>query len=75
MMAIIYSVSLLKVLQSFRGRLRQAFKIAYPWLNTTFELWLLVCNVAYLIDYTPSYRPWWSWIGVDIRRLGIEDFV
>lgn len=47
----------------------------YPWLNTTFEVWLLVSNVAYLFDQTPFYRPWLSWIGVDIRRLGVEDFV
>lgn len=49
--------------------------MAYPWLHTSFELWLLVCNVAYLFDQTPFYRPWLSWIGVDLRRLGSEDFV
>ena len=51
------------------------FKNAYPYLNTSFELWLLLWNVAYLFDRAPSYRPWLSWIGVDIRRLGVEDFV
>ena len=63
------------VSKSFRGTFRRAFKKLYPWLNSGFEIWLLVCNVAYLFDKTPYYRPWLSWIGVDLRRLGIEDMV
>ncbi|ESK93715.1 cyclin-dependent protein kinase inhibitor [Moniliophthora roreri MCA 2997] len=59
---------------SFKGRLRRLFKTLYPWLNTAFEAYLLVCNIAYLFDRTPFYRPWLRWIGVDIRRLGIDDF-
>ncbi|KAE9405969.1 hypothetical protein BT96DRAFT_1059307 [Gymnopus androsaceus JB14] len=61
--------------QSFKGWLRRAFKASYPWINTSFEAWLLVCNIAYLFDRTPFYRPWLSWIGVDLRRLGLDDFV
>ncbi|KIK65606.1 hypothetical protein GYMLUDRAFT_159297 [Collybiopsis luxurians FD-317 M1] len=61
--------------QSFKGWLRRTFKAAYPWLNTSFEVWLLVCNIAYLFDRTAFYRPWLSWIGVDLRRLGLDDFV
>ncbi|KAF8211453.1 cyclin-dependent protein kinase inhibitor [Mycena galopus ATCC 62051] len=53
---------------------RRIFKAAYPWLNTSFELWLLVCNIAYLFGQTPFYRPWLSWIDIDLRRLGAEDF-
>ncbi|RDB20477.1 Peroxisome assembly protein 12 [Hypsizygus marmoreus] len=59
---------------TFKAKLRRAFKAAYPWVNTSFEIWLLVCNVAYLFEQTPFYRPWLSWIGVDLRRLGSEDF-
>ncbi|KAF8076069.1 cyclin-dependent protein kinase inhibitor [Lyophyllum atratum] len=59
---------------TFKARLKRGFKAAYPWLNTSFEVWLLVCNMAYLFDRTPFYRPWLSWIGVDLRRLGSEDF-
>ncbi|KAF5370034.1 hypothetical protein D9758_001344 [Tetrapyrgos nigripes] len=59
---------------SMKGRLRRLFKTIYPWLNISFEAWLLVSNIAYLFDKTPYYRPWLSWIGVDVRRLGIEDF-
>ncbi|KAJ7283486.1 Pex12 amino terminal region-domain-containing protein [Mycena rebaudengoi] len=57
-----------------KGVARRTFKTIYPWLNTGFELWLLVCNIAYLFDQTPFYRPWLSWIGIDLRRLGVEDF-
>ncbi|KAF7355038.1 Ankyrin repeat protein nuc-2 [Mycena sanguinolenta] len=56
------------------GSWRRIFRAVYPWLNTSFELWLLVCNIAYLFGKTPFYRPWLSWIGIDLRRLGAEDF-
>ncbi|KAK7061450.1 ankyrin repeat protein nuc-2 [Favolaschia claudopus] len=56
------------------GLWRRLFKTIYPWLNTSFELWLLVYNIAYLFGRTPFYRPWLSWIGTDLRRLGVEDF-
>ncbi|KAJ7499234.1 cyclin-dependent protein kinase inhibitor [Mycena latifolia] len=59
---------------TFKGLSRRIFKTIYPWLTTSFELWLLFCNVAYLFDQTSFYRPWLSWIGVDLRRLGLEDF-
>lgn len=44
-------------------------------MNTSFELWLLACNVAYLFERTPFYRPWLAWVGVDLRRLNADDFV
>lgn len=59
---------------TLKARLKRGFKVVYPWLNISFEAWLLVCNMAYLFDRTPFYRPWLSWIGVDLRRLGSEDF-
>ena len=49
--------------------------MAYPWANTAFELWLLVYNIAYLFERTPHYRPWLAWVGVDLRRVGIDDIV
>ncbi|KAF9482027.1 hypothetical protein BDN70DRAFT_802327 [Pholiota conissans] len=58
----------------FRGRFRRVFKAIYPYMNISLELWLLVWNVAYLFDRTTAYRPWLNWVGVDIRRLGLEDF-
>ncbi|KAI0069147.1 hypothetical protein BV25DRAFT_1818118 [Artomyces pyxidatus] len=60
--------------ETFRGRLRRLYKRWYPWMNITFEGWLLAYNIAYLFDKTPFYRPWLSWVGVDLRRLGVEDF-
>nr|GAT53831.1 predicted protein [Mycena chlorophos] len=50
------------------------YKAIYPWLNTSFEVWLFASNVAYLFGKTPYYRPWLSWMGVDLRRLGVDDF-
>jgi hypothetical protein len=69
------AIELITRVQSVRGRLRRAYKTLYPWANSTFELWLLAHNVAYLFDRTAFYRPWLAWIGVDVRRVGLEDLV
>ncbi|KAH9899788.1 cyclin-dependent protein kinase inhibitor [Cubamyces lactineus] len=61
--------------ESWRGRLKRLYKTAYPWLNTSFEAWLLIYNVAYLFEKTPYYRPWLSWVGVDLRRISADDMV
>ncbi|KAI0693585.1 Pex12 amino terminal region-domain-containing protein [Cytidiella melzeri] len=61
--------------ETVAARLRRTFKHIYPWLNTGFEVWLFVSNVAYLFDKTPFYRPWLTWVGVDIRRVGMDDMV
>ncbi|KAH8118535.1 cyclin-dependent protein kinase inhibitor [Phellopilus nigrolimitatus] len=58
---------------SLISRLRAAYRKIYPWLNMSFEVWLMCYNLAYLFDRTAFYRPWLSWIGVDLRRLGPED--
>ena len=62
-------------MQSWKGCLKRGYKAAYPWLNTTFEIWLLVYNIAYLFERTPYYRPWLSWVGVDLRRVSADDLV
>ncbi|KDQ14758.1 hypothetical protein BOTBODRAFT_109632 [Botryobasidium botryosum FD-172 SS1] len=62
-------------LLTIAGRLRRSFKQLYPYANSAYELWLLAYNVAYLFDKTNFYRPWLSWIEVDLRRLGPEDYV
>ncbi|OCH87891.1 hypothetical protein OBBRIDRAFT_780967 [Obba rivulosa] len=61
------------VAETWANRLRRAYKAAYPWLNTSFEVWLLVWNLRYLFEQTPFYRPWLAWIGADIRRLTADD--
>lgn len=68
-------LSLIHAAKTWGAKLRRVFKALYPWLNTSFEVWLLVCNVAYLFDKTPYYRPWLRWAGVDIRRMGADDMV
>jgi len=59
--------------ETFRGRLRRLYKRTYPWINMAFECWLMVYNVTYAFERTPFYRPWLSWVGVDLRRLSVED--
>lgn len=65
--------------ESPRARLKRllstAYKVLFPYLNLTYELWLLLYNVSYVFDRTPYWRPWLSWIGVDVRRMSGKDYV
>ncbi|KIM67789.1 hypothetical protein SCLCIDRAFT_1070521 [Scleroderma citrinum Foug A] len=60
---------------SLTSRWRRAYNNFFPWVNISFEVLLLAYNVAYLFERTPFYRPWLAWVGVDLRRLGAEDFL
>ncbi|KAK2466431.1 hypothetical protein APHAL10511_002073 [Amanita phalloides] len=59
----------------FKGRVRRLFKAMYPWLNLTYEGWLLVWNVGYLFEKTGVHRPWLAWMGIEVRRLGVKDMM
>ncbi|KAM0753991.1 hypothetical protein T439DRAFT_322877 [Meredithblackwellia eburnea MCA 4105] len=50
------------------------FKLLYPYVNTSWELYLLAYNVLYLFDKTPFWRPWFRWFGVEVRRMSAEDY-
>ncbi|KAI6012329.1 Pex12 amino terminal region-domain-containing protein [Pisolithus microcarpus] len=64
-----------EVPQTLANRWRRVYKKVFPWVNTAYEVWLLAYNVAYLFERSPFYRPWLAWIGVNLRRLGPEDFL
>lgn len=49
------------------------FKSSYPYLRTAYQLWLLTYNVRYLFDKTPYWRPWFSLMRIDVRRVGPND--
>ncbi|EJT97716.1 hypothetical protein DACRYDRAFT_119374 [Dacryopinax primogenitus] len=63
--------------QTARARMlaaaKQAFKVAYPYANSAYHLWLFAWNIAYLFNKTSYYRPWLALIGVDLRRMTVED--
>lgn len=50
------------------------FKTAYPYANVGYELYLLSYNIRYLFDKTPYWRPWLSWMNVDVRRMSSDDY-
>ncbi len=60
-----------------KERVKQAaletFKLGYPYLKTFYQLWLLTYNVRYLFDKTPYWRPWFSLMRIDVRRVGPND--
>lgn len=64
---------------SIRHRVRlaaeAAFKLAYPYANLLWEAYLLLFNLRYLFGKSPHWRPWYRLLGIEVRRLGQEDYV
>lgn len=63
---------------SLRTRLRlaseAAFKLAYPYANLVWEVYLLMYNLRYLFGKSPYWRPWYRLLGIEVRRLGQDDY-
>ncbi|GAA6012955.1 hypothetical protein JCM10207_008394 [Rhodosporidiobolus poonsookiae] len=57
-----------------RPALEALFKLSYPSANLLYELYLLVYNMRYLFGRSPYWRPWFKWIGIEVRRMGQEDY-
>ncbi|GAA6036988.1 hypothetical protein JCM8097_005493 [Rhodosporidiobolus ruineniae] len=51
-----------------------SFKLAYPYANLLYEVYLLVYNLRYLFGKSPYWRPWFRWVGIEVRRMGQEDY-
>ncbi|GAA5839818.1 hypothetical protein JCM3766R1_004622 [Sporobolomyces carnicolor] len=54
--------------------LQTAFKRFYPYLNFLYEVYLLVYNLRYLFGRSPHWRPWFKLLGIEVRRMGQEDY-
>ncbi|GAA5878985.1 hypothetical protein JCM8547_008683 [Rhodosporidiobolus lusitaniae] len=54
--------------------LEAAFKLSYPYANLAYELYLLVYNLRYLFGKSPYWRPWFRLVGIEVRRMGQEDY-
>jgi len=54
--------------------LREGFKKGFPWANMAYEIYLLSYNIRYLFGHTPHWRPWLSWMGVEVRRMTQDDY-
>ncbi|KWU44977.1 hypothetical protein RHOSPDRAFT_17228 [Rhodotorula sp. JG-1b] len=63
---------------SLRTRIRlaseAAFKLAYPYANLVWEVYLLMYNLRYLFGKSPYWRPWYRLLGIEVRRLGQDDY-
>ena len=55
--------------QRLNDTFNKAFKILYPYANTSYELALLAYNVAYIFNNTDYYRPWLQLMGIEMQRL------
>jgi len=65
---------LLKLLARARQTTISTFRKGYPHAQALYQLWLLGYNVSYLFDRTPYWRPWFSLMRVDVRRMGADDY-
>ncbi|SDA01744.1 BZ3501_MvSof-1269-A2-R1_Chr8-2g09830 [Microbotryum saponariae] len=50
------------------------FKSIYPYANAAYELYLLSYSVRYLFNINPFWRPWFSWMSIEVRRMSAEDY-
>ncbi|KAE8187319.1 hypothetical protein CF328_g6953 [Tilletia controversa] len=50
------------------------FRRGYPHAAAAYQLWLLGYNLSYLFQRTPYWRPWFSLMRVDVRRMGADDY-
>jgi len=62
-------------LNKMKTLLKVCFRKGYPYIGTAWQLWLLSYNVRYLFDKTPFWRPWLRLMRMDVRRVGINDYV
>lgn len=64
---------------SLRTRVKLAsqalFKLSYPHAHLLWELLLLVYNLRHLFGRSPYWRPWFRILGIEVRRMGQEDYV
>ncbi|TNY20747.1 cyclin-dependent protein kinase inhibitor [Rhodotorula diobovata] len=63
---------------SLRTRVKLAsqalFKLSYPHAHLLWELLLLVYNLRHLFGRSPYWRPWFRILGIEVRRMGQEDY-
>ncbi|KAK4048795.1 ubiquitin-protein ligase peroxin 12 [Microbotryomycetes sp. JL201] len=57
-----------------KALLTALFKRSWPILNLAYEVYLLSYNVRYIFDKTPFWRPWLSWMNVEVRRMSADDY-
>ncbi|GAA5983402.1 hypothetical protein JCM5350_007637 [Sporobolomyces pararoseus] len=58
----------------FKLFLQTGFKQSYPYFTFFYEVYLLVYNLRYLFGRSPHWRPWFKFLGIEVRRMGQEDY-
>ncbi|BGP53722.1 ubiquitin-protein ligase peroxin 12 [Rhodotorula sphaerocarpa] len=51
------------------------FKLAYPYAKLLWQVYLLLYNLRYLFGKSKYWRPWYDWLGIEVRRLGQDDYL
>jgi peroxin-12 len=54
---------------------RWLFKQCYPWMNAVYHVASWGYSVAYLAEQTRYYAPWFHLLGIEIRRMSLQDYV
>ncbi|RUP21146.1 Pex12 amino terminal region-domain-containing protein [Jimgerdemannia flammicorona] len=55
-------------------RARRVFRKVYPLVNATYHGSVLCYSIAYLFGKTPYYTPWLKLIGLEVKRMSVQDY-
>ncbi|CAO1622204.1 unnamed protein product [Parajaminaea phylloscopi] len=61
-------------LRAAAAKLKASSLKAYPYAASFWQVWILSYNVRYLFAKTHFWRPWLSWLNLEIRRVGPGDY-
>ncbi|CAG8438659.1 3203_t:CDS:2 [Ambispora gerdemannii] len=64
----------LTLAEKTRYILRNFFSDIYPWINSFYNISILAYNIAYLYEKTRYYTPWLHFLGIEIRRMSVQDY-
>lgn len=64
-----------KTMRKLSIRLLRLFKKVYPIINFLYHGSNLVYNVGYLFGKTRYYTPWLRLIGLEVKRMSMNDYV
>lgn len=56
-------------------RLKRLFKKVYPIINFIYHVSNLGYNIAYMFEKTRYYTPWLHLIGIEVKRMDMNDYV
>ncbi|RKP38952.1 Pex12 amino terminal region-domain-containing protein [Dimargaris cristalligena] len=61
--------------ERLRTWIKRLFVMIYPYVHAVFHLLPLGYNLAYLLGKTRYYSPWLQYMGIEVQRMTMADYV